>query len=109
MTNVERAAAFVREFERAHGRMGASQRKAMILSEASKFDDADLLGAEQYSEEHARISVIHTRQDVVLMCSYCTISLHLVIRRWMKFLGWLSGPTFVLLAIFLLKSLHWLK
>jgi hypothetical protein len=110
MTNVERAAAFVREYERANEHMRPSLRRAMILSEAAKYDEADLLqGGEQYSEEHARISVVHTRHDVVLMCSYLSDIAQSVrvITRWANFLGWVAGATFVLLALFLLKSLHW--
>ena len=112
MSDVKDAAAQVKWLESMNGRrMSRHERAAMILSEAGKLGEQRQLNqGVDYSDQHVRLSTVHTRQDLVLIVSYLT-SLNEAARSilgWVAFMGYMATIAFVwTVGIPLLKANNW--
>tara|TARA_B100002019_G_C21060191_1_gene493715 strand:- start:489 stop:734 length:246 start_codon:yes stop_codon:yes gene_type:complete len=74
--------------------------KAVELHNEVRKDSYEKLQYEQYEDEHVKQSVIHTRQDVVLLVSYASS-----IIKILKSIRFILGAILILFAIYFFFNL----
>tara|TARA_B100001027_G_C16164961_1_gene284295 strand:- start:547 stop:789 length:243 start_codon:yes stop_codon:yes gene_type:complete len=75
--------------------MSKEDKKAVDLHYDVRKDDIEKLQYEQYEDEYVKQSVIHTRQDVVLLVSYAQS-----IVKILKSIRFILGAILILFAIY---------
>ena len=75
--------------------MSKEDKKAADLHYDVRKDDIEKLQYEQYEDEYVKQSVIHTRQDVVLLVSYAQS-----IVKILKSIRFILGAILILFAIY---------
>jgi len=92
-------------------RLDPALKRAMSLLESIKDTEREQLEMGiDYPEQHVRLSVVHTRQDVVLIFSYLNSIAETtrIMVNWIAFIGWLVLAMFIFnTAVPFLKSMHW--
>jgi hypothetical protein len=94
-----------------HGHLSPPSRDAMALQMSIKADEIDQLkrGAD-YSEQQTRLSIVHTRQDLVLVVSYLNsiAESNRTMMGWITVIGWMAVYTFAVdVVIPMMKAVHW--
>jgi len=80
--------------------MSKEDKKAVDLHYDVRKDDIEKLQYEQYEDEYVKQSVIHTRQDVVLLVSYAQS-----IVKILKSIRFILGAILILFAIYFFFNL----
>lgn len=80
--------------------MSKEDKKAADLHYDVRKDSYEKLQYEQYEDEHVKQSVIHTRQDVVLLVSYASS-----IIKILKSIRFILGAILILFAIYFFFNL----
>ena len=80
--------------------MSKEDKKAVDLHYDVRKDDIEKLQYEQYEDEYVKQSVIHTRQDVVLLVSYASS-----IIKILKSIRFILGAILILFAIYFFFNL----
>jgi hypothetical protein len=93
-----------------HSDLSPVSRNAMALQMSIKDDEIEQLKrGVDYSDQHTRLSTVHARQDLVLVCSY----LHSIAESnhtmlvWVALIGWTALFTFAVdVVITMMKAVH---
>ena len=80
--------------------MSKEDKKAADLQQEVRTSDYEDLQYQKYEDEHVKQSVIHTRQDVVLLVSYASS-----IIKILKSIRFILGAILILFAIYFFFNL----
>ena len=80
--------------------MSKEDKKAADLKDEVRMSDYEDLQYQKYEDEHVKQSVIHTRQDVVLLVSYASS-----IVKILKSIRFILGAILILFAIYFFFNL----